>query len=785
MRRESLLLGAIIAATLSAGMSNPAAARRTVPADAPPAGWVAIGYRDLLDPGAIVRTGARLLDALGIKDLRGAVQPFVEGYSALLPHALTMLRGPDERPFADVADRFPPGLPQPAWAALLRAGRFWLTADGHGRARLFLPGDDPAVAWRGHYPLVRHALAGIAPPGGAPLEIEIYAFRNRFEKAELWLNSTPRVIRRRSFGPDRDPLDLEGLRSFFASGGRIEGGELDPEAGLVLYATRATAPTLSSTPVTLADLAVAYRAAFHAGDNGPFVSLDTHPNPLLSAVNFGGHLEDTRLGEVVLAADRRFKTFSAGLDPAALNDVREKIRMAVPGFMTAAERGFLDSNRSPTGVWTGTRFWFYPDSVGVDEDPGHRFAAITHGRFTADVERLGADAAGMSPGKRRSSVPSEVRETIGRLNRDYDRYAAAFPELGELSTAARLMVMAAWLKRVSPARLDLDALLSVELPAVSTPRETPKMIVTAWMTSLPSEKPTEEFVRRNAKLTYLTPSLDRTVGEGFRDPEDVSVFLALRAGSDPSAAPRYLAEAGRIYTTMRERRLRDLLSGGDDLIALLKFIARELRFPAPPGAQVPDGRLRADQERMRFLEGRLDEIRAGRSGDDEAALRAEHEALRARYHDTSRLIPYSIKWMIEITGGVNLRPASFSVRQDSSSEALRRLMARAGGGGNEAGWISSRRPGRRKAVAPPPAPRREAPPLPIAAGKPTSPRPAPSPARKPAPPPTDAAEEVLPAVAAPRIPALREVAVAPGPNQARKLVGRIDAAGRIVFTGSP
>jgi hypothetical protein len=753
---------------------------------------VAVGYGDLLDPKAIVRTGDRLVDVLDRKDLRGAVQPFVEGYAALLPHALTMLRGADDRPFTDVAGRFQPGAPQPAWGALLRSGRFWLTADGRGRARLFLPGDDPGSAWRSHYPLVRHALASIPPADGAPLEIEIYAFRNRVEKAELWFDPTPRVIRRRTFGPDRDPLDLDALKAFFAAGGRLEGGEIDPDAGLVLYASGGGMPTLSGRPVTLADLAVAYRAAFHAGDNGPFVSLDAHTDPLLSTVNFGGHLEDTRIGEVVLAADRRFKTFSAGLDPAATDDIRQKVRATVPGFLTAAERGFLDTNRSPTGVWMGTRFWFYPDSVGVDEDPGHRFAAISRGRFTADVERLGADAAGMSSKKKRETVPAEVRETIGRLNREYDRYAAAFPELGELSTAARLMAMAAWLKRVSPPRLDLDALLSVELPAAATLRETPKMIVTAWMTSMPGEKPDEEFVRRNAHVTYLTPMLDRTIGEGFRGPDDLAVFLALRAGKDASASPKYLAEAGRTYAAMRDRRLRDLLSNGDELTALLKFIARELRFPAPAGAQAPDAELRADQERMRRLEEDLSEDRPGRTAAEAAAMRAELQAIRARYHDRSRLKPFAIKWMIEVTGGVNLRPANFSVRQDPASEPLRRLMARAGGTGGSADWISSRRPGRKRPATSPTTP---APPPRRGTGTPSSaappkpmPRPPPAAARPATPPPADASaadEEVVSASRPSAAPALRQITVPAAPGLGRSLAGRIDAAGRIVFSARP
>jgi len=52
-------------------------------------------------------------------------------------------------------------------------------------------------------------------------------------------------------------------------------------------------------PVELAELAVAYRAVFHAGDNEAFISLDPHKAPTKVTVNLGGFLENTRIGFVV------------------------------------------------------------------------------------------------------------------------------------------------------------------------------------------------------------------------------------------------------------------------------------------------------------------------------------------------------------------------------------------------------------------------------------------------------------------------------------------------------
>ena len=119
----------------------------------------------------------------------------------------------------------------------------------------------------------------------------------------------------------------------------------------MLFANPDQRDTLAGEPVSLADLAVAYRAVFHAGDNDAFISLDPNADPSLASVNFGGHLEDTRIGAAILAADRRFKTISSGLDPVSHLDARQEIRRKIPEFMTNSERAFLDedSEQSPAG----------------------------------------------------------------------------------------------------------------------------------------------------------------------------------------------------------------------------------------------------------------------------------------------------------------------------------------------------------------------------------------------------------------------------------------------------
>jgi len=280
------LLALAAGAALGADVPRPRPAKAA--AGAPPS--VAVSYADLVDPDAVTRTGQKLGEAVRDKRTPKAfLQPFLDNYSSLLPYVVEMVFGADPAPRKDVVERWPPGSPQPAWVALFR-GRYRAVADGEGRVRLFLPGGDAAAAWKKHYPVVRHCLAALAEAAGAPLAVEIFAYRNDYRKRELRLSLRPVTVGGDSFPPDRAPLDLAGLEDFFRQGGQLEGARLDADEGLVLFANPDRRDTFNGEPVTLADLAVAYRAVFHAGDNDAFISLDPNADPGKASVNFGGYL---------------------------------------------------------------------------------------------------------------------------------------------------------------------------------------------------------------------------------------------------------------------------------------------------------------------------------------------------------------------------------------------------------------------------------------------------------------------------------------------------------------
>jgi len=71
-------------------------------------------------------------------------------------------------------------------------------------------------------------------------------------------------------------------------------------------------------------------------------------------------LEDTRIGSIVLEADKRFKTISSGLDPTSFADLRNDIRTYAPALPPPANvicnAGYRVKARG--GSVGGTRFWY-------------------------------------------------------------------------------------------------------------------------------------------------------------------------------------------------------------------------------------------------------------------------------------------------------------------------------------------------------------------------------------------------------------------------------------------
>lgn len=749
---------------------------------------IAVSYADLIDADVFTRTGRRLGDAVrDPRTPRALLQPFLEGYSSLLPYVVEMVFGPDPTPRREILERWPPGSPQPAWVALFRGGKYRAAADGEGRVRLFLPGDDAAGAWRKHYPVVRHALAALATAAGAPLAVEVFAYRNDYRKRELRLQLRPVTVSATSFPPDRAPLDLTSLGDFFRQGGQLEGAQLDPGEGLVLFANPDQRDNLAGESVSLADLAVAYRAVFHAGDNDAFISLDPNADPSLASVNFGGHLEDTRIGAAILAADRRFKTICTGLDPVSHQDARQEIRRKIPEFMTNSERAFLDEDAQQAPVWVATRYWFYPESVSVDTDTFEGFAVITRPRFTADAERIGKGFDDLDSRKKRAELSAGVRENIRQINVDHASFVAAFPEIGDLAAVARLMAVSTWLQRAEMSRLDLDALLAVELPAATTPRTLERTISTEYVAIPPAGVISEALVRDRSGVTWMTPMLNRTVADFFGNQKTYAGYLCTvrKAARKPCAA--YEVEAATLFEAQRDLPLRSLLNSEEDLLSLLEFLLKKIVYPLPPEGEAERAQQIADGERLEWLQKELGQVRTdlAAAGDpppeslaaDLERLEAEFGSIMKRYHMTGAAASaWRTKSRIQVNGGISLRPDEFTIRKNPASPALQKFKRQAQGatlaagpGGKGGRLVRSRPTGK----IPPVAGKGAAAVGPKVAGS-ASPKTVASPQPKP-PAASPAGPALLPGLVAARI------TVPAGAAGAARALGELAADGRIVF----
>ncbi len=546
----------------------------------------------------MVRTGRPLGEVLGAADqspdARGIVQPILDPYTELLPEMLEMSEQPAMAPYRSVVDYFPVGSAQPAWVAILRGGRVLVQSDGDRGARIFLPGESAHSAYDLWYPVIRHALSSLARVSGDTLRVAVYAYRHRYSRSELELNPRPWLISAARFPvpAGKIPLDLSLLAAFF-QGDMVPGGAaIDDRAGLLLDPALAELPTLSGYPVTLADLAVAYRAVSRAGDNEAFISLDPNPDPTAATVSFGGFLEHTHIGATVLEADKRFKTITCGLDPNSFQDVRSLMSFAHPGFYTSAERD-IATDAMPSGKWIGTRFWFYPESIEIETDPEYRTATVVNAQFTADAERQRddfADPAAFERFKRRS-LSSSIRDCIDDLNRNYELYAAVFPELAELKNVARLFGICSWLKRGRGARLDLDALLSVDVPAYITPETKPQLIVANWAYAPSDTRMTASLTRARLKTEYLTPLLDMTIREFFGDAAALEGFIRAKASAPGNIM--VAEESATFFSEHGNDPVRSLVRKMDDLQILAKLFMQNA------------------------VRGRMDRIRNEESGLDE------------------------------------------------------------------------------------------------------------------------------------------------------------------------
>ena len=549
-------------------------------------------------------------------------------------------------------------------------------------------GEDAETAYKDNYSVIRHCLYGLLHKEGAALNIEVYAYKNDYSKSELRLNLLPYKVKATSFPNEANKiaLDLLGLESFFNEGGELDGAKLDAQEGLILFAKSGSKQTLCGQNILISDFAVAYRAVFHAGDNEAFISLDPHKDPTKVTANFGGFLEDTRIGSVVLEADKRFKTITSGLDPNSFKDIRGYTRKFVPKFISVSERDLIH-DFSQTKNWIGTRFWFYPDSVEIESDFDYHFARVKKPQFTADAERSKDDYSNLEEFERRKKVElsHSIRENIDHLNQYYLLYAKAYSEIKELMAVARLMGICSWLKKAKVSGIDLDALLSVELPAFKTDRTKTKLVAVASL-ALPNNKTSDiDYIIRNTSITFISPILDRNFKDYFSNSTNLAKYLCYRNNVPLEKYNSYLNEASKFIPIYTNKTVRDFIKSKEDLQALAEYASRQVDVKS---SDVMTYKLEIEKKKneLHKIESQLHEMKASMESDHSNynSYVPLYNSLVGKYETIRREFNYEIyrynqlniqkRYIIEIGGGINLGPRNFNISSKADQSYIRNFM---------------------------------------------------------------------------------------------------------------
>jgi len=467
-----------------------------------PNNWITISYGSAVDKLTLTHSGERVGDVIQKipsydVDYKGLVQQYLEPYSILCHDVLLYNIKPDTPPLINILAHYPIGSEQPAWVDLFREGHFQLYYNPH-LIRIFLKGDNPENSFEKYQSVIRHPIQDLINSKHLSIKnIEVYVFNNDYAKAEIRVNIIPATsaIDDLDLSPKHRSIDLGSIEEFLNHGVALEAVEVDERNDIFFYGRSASDQTIAGQPVSISDIAVTYRSIFHYGYNAPYISLDTHEDNRYAKVNFGGHLENTRVGHVVLEADKLFKTLSTGIDPNTHEFVKSKITKHVPDFLTEDERGFLEGTNEGN---TEIRYWFYPDEIGTVTDGS--IGVVQKHQFLADAERMDVEV----------QLDKATRETIDHLNKYFILYKKAENTYKELNTVGRMMALVNWLKEMNiDDRVELDDLLSVKIPAFSTPEKTKKMLAITAIVCPGDLNITNQNVRDYTRTYYLSHLLDK------------------------------------------------------------------------------------------------------------------------------------------------------------------------------------------------------------------------------------------------------------------------------------
>ena len=608
--------------------------------------WVSISYGDLVNKSILTHSGETVEEVIRkipqyTDDTKGLVQSYLEPYSILCHDVLLAYSQPDTMPLINIIDLYPVGSEQPAWASLFREGHYQLYYNDH-IIRVFLKGRNSARSFEKYFSVIRHPLMDVINSSREKIErVEVYSFSNDYASTEIRLNLTPTIYPTNEIdlASTKKSIDLRSIDDFLKMGVTLEAVEVDEANELYFYGRKSEKQSIAGRQLSLADIAVVYRSIFHYGNNAPYISLDTDEDNRYAKVNFGGHLENTLVGDVVLEADKLFKTLSTGIDPNTHEIIKRNITKKVPGFVTEDERSLAE------GMGKGSmqiRYWFYPDSIGTVTDGS--IGAVLKNQFLADIERMDV----------KMDAGNSVRETIDHLNRNFSKYEAAEETFKELSTVGRIMALVNWLKAMNiDNRIDLDNLLSVRLPAFATPQKTKKMLAITALAYPEYDRPNFNYIRNNSKVYYISHLLD---AQGPRDSDD-----------------QHLRVASEYFSSIEMSELAPL--SYNDLKTRIDLYEKRI--------ERRENKIESKKKHIAGLESSLNRYNSKEVDRYNLAIDEYNDLLVAQSnlidHYNSKINQLNGMRMVSrcitsVGGGINLRPAAFKrVVKNSNSPILKTL----------------------------------------------------------------------------------------------------------------
>lgn len=322
----------------------------------------------------------------------------------------------------------------------------------------------------------------------------------------------------------------------------------------------------------------------------------------------------------------------------------------------------------------------------MESDFNYRYALIKKPQFTADAERSREDYANIEEFEKRKQIelnPS-IRKNIDHLNQNYLLYAGAFPEIKDLMTVARLMGICAWLQKADTSGIDLDALLSVELPAYNTERTRTKLLAVLSIAS-PIDKTTDlNYIKEQSSITNLTPILDQNFNKYFSNITDISKYLCLKSNLSQENYQTYYDEASKIMTMYNRKKVRDFIKTNDDLNTLVEYASKKIDLKSQEQQKLKLAIDKGKNELDKF-KSQIEKVRELMKSDYENynsyvgihnELVQKYENLRNemnRYVLLYNQLHTQARYIMRIGGGINLNAKNFGIKAKTGSPVLKKF----------------------------------------------------------------------------------------------------------------